>query len=220
MKKEKTPLFIVAQKSHIKMVKALLAAGANVNAAPASGDDAGATPLYVAAEKGHLTVVQELLTARDINVNATRTCKKFNGITPLFIASENGYLTVVQELLRAPGINVNAAQTSGDWAGITPLFKAAEKGHVKVVKLLLAKGANIEATLTINPDAHQTIDVDINKTSSLAIAAQHGYLDVVQELLNCGADPSKVDLLLITDKNCLLAVSKGNVQWALKALLK
>ena len=49
-------LYIAAQKGHEAVVSALIAAGADKNAAKRNG----ATPLYIAAEKGHEAVVAAL----------------------------------------------------------------------------------------------------------------------------------------------------------------
>ena len=49
-------LYIAAQKGHEAVVSALIAAGADKNAAKRNG----ATPLYIAAEKGHEAVVSAL----------------------------------------------------------------------------------------------------------------------------------------------------------------
>jgi ankyrin repeat protein len=75
-----TPLYIAAQNGHAAVVSVLIAAGADVNKARASGG----TPLYIAAQRGHAGVV-DLLIAAGANVNATRK----NG-TALNIALANG----------------------------------------------------------------------------------------------------------------------------------
>eukprot|EP01051_Picozoa_sp_SAG22_P036542 SAG22_NODE_17760_length_299_cov_0.600000_1_plen_49_part_10 len=46
-------LYIAAEKGHGEIVSGLVAAGADLNAAPQHG----ATPLYIAAEKGHGEIV-------------------------------------------------------------------------------------------------------------------------------------------------------------------
>ena len=71
------------------MVKLLLAAQANVNAARTTG----VTALYIAAQNGHVEVVKLLLAAQ-ANVNAART----DGTTALDIATRNGHAEICQAI--------------------------------------------------------------------------------------------------------------------------
>ena len=155
------PLFIAAYYGRLSDVNALLAAGANKEAAMTDG----ATPLLVAALNGHLPVVNALLAA-GANKNSAMT----SGATPLYIAAQNGHLHVVTALLEA-GANKEAALTSG----VTPLHVAAQNGHLPVVNALLAAGANKDATTT-------------NGATPLYVAAQVGHLPVVNALLAAGAN--------------------------------
>jgi ankyrin repeat protein len=71
-------------------VKAMLAAGVNVNA---KRDDANVTALILASQNGHLEVVQFLLDAgADVNVETN------DGATALMVAAHNCHLEVVQAL--------------------------------------------------------------------------------------------------------------------------
>lgn len=80
------------------IVKVLLAAGANVNAATCEGD----RPLHLAADRGDAAAVAELLRA-GADVNAAT----FEGERPLHVAAATGDAATVAELLRA-GADVSA----------------------------------------------------------------------------------------------------------------
>src|SRR5438045_5390865 len=77
-----TPLSWAADKGHVDVVKLLLNANANIEAA----DKYVRTPLSWAAEKGHVDVVKLLLNA---NANIEATDNEY-GRTPLTWAAWNG----------------------------------------------------------------------------------------------------------------------------------
>jgi len=108
-----TPLIKASGEGYAEIVKLLLEAKADVNAA--TNADAS-TPLYIASGNGHTEVVKLLLEAK-ANINAVTT----NGLTPLYIASFQGHTEVVKLLIEAKA-NVNAAR----WKlyGLTPLWAA------------------------------------------------------------------------------------------------
>ena len=83
---------------HVKTVRVLLDAGADVDAI----DNNGWRALHIAAQNGHLEVVQVLLDA-GADVHATNN----RGLTALHTASQNGHLEVVQVLLDT-GADVDA----------------------------------------------------------------------------------------------------------------
>ena len=151
-----------AQRGDIETVRALLEAGANVNAAGRGGS----TPLYWAARNGHKAVVKALLLAgADVNAATKR------GKTPLHRAASKGHETVVMVLLLA-GADVNAANYDRE----TPLHWAAWKGYEAVVKALLEAGADVNA---VNSDGE----------TPLYWAASNGRKAVARLLAACGAVP-------------------------------
>ncbi|KXG52155.1 uncharacterized protein PGRI_084390 [Penicillium griseofulvum] len=162
-------LNIAAKGNHMEMVQALLAAKADVNAAPF--ELCGRTAIQAAAEGGHLKVVQTLLAAKaEVNVRPTYNA----GRTALQAAAEGGHLEVVQTLLAAKA-DVNARPA--DKTGRTALQAAAEGGHLEVVQTLLAANADVNAPLT-----------EVKGRTALQAAAGGGHLNIVQILLSAKAD--------------------------------
>ena len=161
-----TPLHYAARHNHLEAARALLQAGANINAREANG----ITPLLMAISSNNVAVAHHLL-AHGADVNAA----DWYGRSPLWEAVNvrnlyvhnatfrNGIdraplLQLVQGLLAA-GANVNARtketppfrhhllEITGslewvDFTGQTPFLTAALAGDVTVMKLLLASGAD------------------------------------------------------------------------------
>ncbi len=128
----KTALINAVRGGQIKLVKVLLARGADIDAK----SDTGSTALIYAALDRYNKIV-ELLLAKGADVNA----KNNSGSTALMHASRNGSIASVKILL-AKGADVNAVYAD---LGYTALIEAAANGHVKVVEMLLAKGAKVNA---------------------------------------------------------------------------
>ncbi|MCJ1382729.1 hypothetical protein MMC17_005842, partial [Xylographa soralifera] len=84
----KTGLQVAAEEGHIEVVKKLLTAEADVNAAAAATDN-GRTALQAAAEGGHIEVVEKLLAAK-ANVNAAAAANY--GRTALQAAARKGHI--------------------------------------------------------------------------------------------------------------------------------
>lgn len=158
-------------------VKALLKAGADVNAS--QGD--GMTALHWAATNGDAAMTQMLLAA-GANVRATT---RLGGITALHLATEGGQAQVAAALMAA-GAEPNLATATG----ATPLLLAARSGNAETVRRLVEVGADLNAK---------------EKTygqTALMVAAGLDRADVVRLLLGKGADwklaSSVVDLKALT----------------------
>ena len=180
-----TPLWTASQNGSAAMVRRLLEAGANPNAALLLGE----TPLMVAARSGNPDVVEQLL-AKGANVNA----RAARGQTALMWAVAQKHPDVVKVLL-AHGADVHAR--SDVWSqvmavpphghleynraiphgGDTALMFAARVGDLASAKLLVAAGANVN-------------DADAWGVSATALAAHSGYGELVEFLLENGADPN------------------------------
>jgi len=130
-----SPLIEAIRSNDVEEVRALVAAGADVNAA----DGDGATALHWAAYENDVALVDTLLAA-----GARAGAANDLGITPLHLASANGHLAIVSRLV-AHGATVDAASE----AGVTPLMEAARHGSADVVRALLARSANANARETV-----------------------------------------------------------------------
>jgi uncharacterized protein len=180
-----TPLWTASQNGSEAMVRRLLQAGANPNAALLHGE----TPVMVAARSGYPTIVEQL-TAKGANVNAHAA----RGQTALMWAVAQKHPDTVKVLL-AHGVDIHAR--SDVWTevmavpphgyldynrpiphgGDTALMFAARVGDLASATLLAAAGANVN-------------DADAWGVSATTLAAHAGYRDLVEFLLDRGADPN------------------------------
>ena len=171
-----TPLHVASYKGKIMVVMLLLEHGANVD----SQDWQGRSPLHYGSREGHLGVVR-LLLDRGANVNARGSESRLTDSqerTPLHEASISGHLEVVRLLLDR-GADVNAQGGGFQWSGgqrRTPLYHALRSKHQEVARLLLDRGADVNAPHGV----HWT---------PLHLAADGGFLQIVQQLLRRGANP-------------------------------
>ncbi len=180
-----TPLWAASQNGSVAMVGKLLEAGANPNLALLAGE----TPLMVAARSGYPEIVEQLA-AKGANVNAHGA----RGQTALMWAVSQKHPDVVKVLL-ARGADLKAR--SDVWnevmavpphghleynraiphGGETALMFAARVGDLDSMKLLVAAGANVN-------------DADAWGVSATVLAAHSDYEEMVEFLLDKGADPN------------------------------
>ena len=180
-----TPLWTASQNGSEAMVKRLLTAGANPNLALLAGE----TPVMVASRSGYPAVVEQLL-AKGANPNARGT----RGQTALMWAVAQQHPDVVKVLI-AHGADIKArSNTEHQVQAVTPhgylpynrdipfgndtaLLFAARTGDVAAAKLLVAAGGNVN-------------DADAWGVSAVTLAAHSGYAELVEFLLEKGADPN------------------------------
>ena len=166
-------LYVAASKNQLGKISFLLNKGANVN----FKNERGATPLNVACDRIALDAIQLLIDGgADVNTRTNR------GNTPLSCAASGKGCTLVNtfafnttydftnvaEILLDNGADVNL---------LNPLLIAAHAGNVKMVQLLLAKGANINAT-----DAEGRNVLQIAEQEGYTIAEQQGRANIVKFL--------------------------------------
>ena len=180
-----TPLWNASLNASAAMVRRLLQAGADPNLTLLLGE----SPVMVASRSGNPDVVSELL-GKHANVNA----RAARGQTALMWAVAQKHPAVVKVLL-ANGADVHAR--SEVWSqvmavsphgrpeynrsiphgGDTALMFAARGGDLESAKLLVAAGANVN-------------DADAWGVSAVTMAAHSGFTELVEFLLDRGADPN------------------------------
>ncbi len=178
-----TALLWAAYWNDQETVKALLAAGANVNA---SNRD-GFTPLYRRpAPMATLAMVEILLKA-----GADANSFQAQGQTVLMTAARAGNAEAVKALLDH-GAEVNAKET---WRGQTALMWATAENHPDVVQVLVDHGAEVNAVSSVfDFSGMKTKPGDVpmhfprGGFTALLFAARGGFTDCAKILLEHGAD--------------------------------
>jgi ankyrin repeat protein len=181
-------LIWAATRNDGEMVDLLLRAGANAKAV----NEYGASALYAAAANGDPAVTEKLLAAgADPNANLA------SGESALMEASRRGHLAVVRALLKG---------------GETAVMWAISERHSAVTKALVDAGADVSAVsqngstalmfaaqgdaesarILLAAKANPNVAMKYGITP-LIIASTMGKLDVVNALLDGGADPNMRD---------------------------
>ena len=163
----KTALMEAAKLNAFDLLRRLLERGAVVNAR----NDNGGTALMFAAIPGHVETIA-LLVDHGAEVNASG---QFNW-TALMVAASKGHGESVRLLLRH-GADPNIQDTYG-W---TPLMRAVHGNKPDAVRALLGSDrVDLEAR-------------DERGATALHVAVERGYLALVAELLEHGADSGSTD---------------------------
>lgn len=182
-------LITAAGAGDLPAVRALLAAGANVNDSKNTVSGSVAA-LMEAAGNGHLQVVQALIEA-NANVNATRGVDSTDGDTALAIAVRNGHLNVVQALLAAKA-DVNAGS-------VPPLYIAAMTENLEVVRALLAAKPDLDwRDPRFGTNALMQAIAPFRLNSTMPLQLSESRWGVARMLVEAGANANAISKLGVT----------------------
>ena len=135
----------------------------------------GQTALHEAAAGGHTALVKLLIEEYSANTQATNDRHK----TPLLLAAEAGHFDVLCYLIENHNHHANADMHSTNTTLLfkkTPLHIASAKGHYSIALYLLER------------DPTCVHAVDFMGRTSLHTACSSGHVDIVELLLNHGAN--------------------------------
>lgn len=162
-----TALWVACRAGEPGSVKALLAAGAEVDARDSKD---GITPLCQAAAEGHTDIVNLLLQA-GADPNA-RAIGRLN-FTPLMAAARSGDIESVRLLLKA-----KADPKATDDEGHTALMYATIKGNASLMEELVHAGVPVDAA-------------DDTGETALFAASREGNSEAMKALVKLGANPGQ-----------------------------
>ncbi len=179
-----TPLMIASRRGHEAVVRALLAAGSDVQAE----DAYGGTALHSSVLSDSCGIVT-LLLERGASTEAISYYRYFDedlgwhsALTPLHLVAKYGAVEAMRCLLE------HGAQVDSHYTCFrTPLFHAAAKGRVEAVGLLLNHHANPNYR-ELTYAGHYMRD-----WCPLHYATRNGHIQVVELLLKSGAKPNPTD---------------------------
>lgn len=165
------PLHLAASRGLSAIATLLLDAGAD----PQLADDEGNLPLHFAAKTGHMGVLNILLRSSS-NLQETVATRNVYGDTPLHLACYGGRLDATKTLIAAAGSHL---MVSENVFSETPLHAACTGGKSLELIAFLMKQPGVDPNYQ-GHDGH----------TALHSACYHGHLQVVQYLLENGADQS------------------------------
>ena len=209
-----TALMWAAAERHVDVIAPLVEAGAEVD----SRTDSGFTSLMFATRLGHIETVDALL---DAGADIRQTLP--DGTSPLVVAVINAHYDLAVRLLER-GADPNASEQG--WTALHQLVwtrrpntnknqhnpSPRQSGRVtdlELVKALVAHGADVNARQTKEPqDGYRNMLNRIDATPFL-LAAKVVDLDLMELLLDLGADP----MLTNEDGTTALLVAAGIAVW-------
>jgi len=182
-----TPLLDAAWEGNLDIAAFLLKHGADVNA---RHGEAGSTPLQYAVLTGRVPLVRLLLDA-----GARATGEYRDGQSLLHAAAARGSVPVLDLLLDNAKMNVQTLDSNGN----TPLDSAVLHGQQGAVETLLRHHADAKY---VHP---------IDGRGALHEACMRGFADLLQPLLDAGADLNARDRFGQTPLDIALAYKNGKV---------
>jgi len=227
------PLIDAVTRADATAVRALLGAGADVNATASDGG----TPLHWAVHRNDPTLVDLLLDAGADVAAANRY-----GVQPISLAAENGNAAILERLLEA-GADPNTPLPGGETAlmtasrggdtdairvllvngadpnakeglrGQTALMWAAARNNATAIHILAELGGDIGARTNNPPQRRGSTFASPPSTgfTPLLFAVRSGHIDAVRALLEVGADVNDP----LSDGQSALVVAAANAHWEL-----
>ena len=163
-----TALMLACLSGNIEAINVLLKAGADISIASVDG----ATWIHCAVDGTCSRETLKAVISHGADVNTTGN----NNVTALMMACWKGNVDAIHALL-----NAGADPNITDIKGATCILYAVDGDCSKeTIQAIISRGADVNAT-------------DNSKLTPLIIACQKGYVDVVNVLLNAGADCNIAD---------------------------
>ena len=167
----------------------------------------GSSAIMFAARVGDIDTTRVLLEA-GANVNDTAA----SGVSVLIQAAHSGHEELAIYLLDQ-GADPNAMD-----AGYTPLHAAVLRSEVTLARSLLDHGAIIETTVKHGtPGRRFSADYSIRSQligrDAFWMAAKYGEVEILQILLDAGADPLVVDENGVTSLQVAMGNSGSSLDW-------
>jgi len=213
-----TPLHQAVYNNHPTTVAVLLAAGCDPNVQA----DNGYAALHYAAQKGSAEMTNAILDTPGCDVALRASTREQEDITALHLTVQSGNVDVVRALAAAGApidaekrmgggisgvtalhqavyqekeeivatlleLGADAARSMDGW--YTPLHVAAEKGSVAIARRLLETISSSGNEGAVNARASLGEHMDL---TPLHVAAQHGHREMIQLLVDAGADTTAV----------------------------
>lgn len=193
-----TPLMTAARAGSVPTVRALIARGANVNARETWQ---GQSALMWATAENHAEVARVLIEA-GADVNARSTTLNFEnittggggvlldrhmgGLTALHFAARQGAVETAEVLLaKGAAINLTEPQYS-----MSPMQIALFNGHYQFAKMLIDKGAQVNDGSLYTAVEMRNLATYNNRPNPPEVEGGLSALDIVNLLLEKGADPN------------------------------
>ena len=195
-----TLLQLACHANNGEAVKALAAAGADVEKVEVGDEGEKRSPMRLATEFDSCDAIRALHAA---GASLTST-HEFSGATPLHVAAQKNHMRAVELLLElgAP-TKVKTLNKQGGMGGSTPLHLAVAYNSIESVRLLIAKGAD-KAALTqdghaavslaansgnpvlldaLTPTAEEVVAPARDGTTAAVLAARIGYVEMLKRLV-------------------------------------
>jgi uncharacterized protein len=209
-----TALLFAARDGQIEAARALLDAGADVNAASAAEKT---TPLVMAISNGHYDLAKYFVEhGADPNLANIQGLTALYGVldvqwaghswfpNPVTAQEKTGYLELMKILL-AHHADVNAKLAKKTWfrtlahdatwvdpAGATAFWRAAQATDLDAMKILLDAGADPKISTT-GGDSALMVAAGVGWGANFSVNAPGSWLPAVRQCLELGLDVNQVD---------------------------